>query len=70
MKQFLSGVSYYTFATAEIVFPEDDICCHWCHFLASDYKLDRETCKKTGEILLAPKHTVGFNCPLKFKEET
>lgn len=69
MKQFLSGVSYYTKASVEIGFPEDDICCHWCPFLASEYKLDREFCKKTGEILLAPKSNIGFNCPLKFEKE-
>lgn len=67
MKQFPGGVSYYTRASVEIGFPEDDICCHWCPFLASEYKLDREFCKKTGEILLAPKSTIGFNCPLKFE---
>lgn len=66
MKQFLNGVSYYTKASVVIGFPEDDVCCHWCPFLASDYKLDREVCKKTGEILLAPKHTIGYNCPLNF----
>lgn len=69
MRDFSRGVSYYTKATAEIGFPENDVCCHWCPFLASDYKLDREVCKKTGEILLAPKHTIGFNCPLNFKKE-
>lgn len=69
MKNFDRGVSYYTIATAEIGFPEDDVCCHWCPFLAADYKLDREMCKKTGEILLAPKHQIGYYCPLKFKME-
>lgn len=70
MKQFLSGVSYYTKATVEIGFPEDDVCCHWCPFLAHDYKLDREMCKKTGEILVAPKHDIGFYCPLVFEKES
>jgi hypothetical protein len=27
----------------------------------------RDVCGKTGEILLAPKHTIGVNCPLKFE---
>jgi len=69
MKDFRNGVRFYTKATVEIGFPEEDVCCHWCPFLAADYKLDREACKKTGEILLAPKHAIGFNCPLKFDEE-
>ena len=68
MKQFLNGVSYYTKATVEVGFPEDDVCCHWCPFLSHDYKLDRERCNKTGEVLVAPKHSIGFNCPLKFTE--
>ena len=69
MKEFINGVSYYTRATAEIGFPEDDVCCHWCPFLTSDYRLDRERCGKSGEVLLAPKHTIGFNCPLNFQEK-
>lgn len=69
MKQFSKGVSYYTKASVEIGFPEDDVCCHWCPFLASEYKLDREFCKKTGEILVAPTHDIGYYCPLKFKQE-
>lgn len=69
MKSFSKGVSYYTKASVEIGFPEDDVCCHWCPFLASDYKLDREFCKKTGEILVAPMHDIGYYCPLKFKQE-
>lgn len=69
MKDFSRGVSYYTKAAVEIGFPENDVCCHWCPFLAADYKLDREMCKKTGEVLLAPKHQIGYYCPLIFKQE-
>ena len=67
MKDFYGGVSYYTKATAEIGFPEDDVCCHWCPFLSAEYKLDRQICRKTGEILLSPKNTIGYLCPLKFE---
>lgn len=69
MKDFRNGVGFYTKATVEIGFPEDDVCCHWCPFLQADYKLDREKCGKTGEVLIAPKHEVGYMCPLKFNEE-
>jgi hypothetical protein len=69
MRNFDRGVSYYTKATVEIGFPEDDVCCHWCPMLAPDYRLEREYCKRTGEILLAPKHQIGFYCPLKFNTE-
>lgn len=67
MRDFASGVSYYTKATAEIGFPEDDVCCYYCPLMQSQYGTRREICGKTGEILLAPKHTIGVNCPLKFE---
>lgn len=68
MKAFERGVSYFTKSTVEITFPEDDIVCHWCPLLGSEYKPDREYCRKTGEYLLAPKYTVGERCPLKFEQ--
>lgn len=66
MKEFRNGVSYYTRATVEVVFPENDVVCAWCPLMTRDPNL-RDICGKTGEILLAPKHTIGFNCPLKFQ---
>ena len=69
MKTFPNGVGWYTTATTEIGFPEDDICCQWCPFLTSDYKLDRERCGKTGEVLIAPKYTIGHYCPLNFERK-
>lgn len=69
MKEFHGGVSFYTKATVEIGFPEDDVCCHWCPFLRADYKLDREICGKTGEVLFAPKHDIGYYCPLRFEKK-
>ncbi len=68
MKQFDRGVSYYTKATVEIGFPEDDCCCHWCPLMTRDPNL-RDICSKTGEILLAPKHTIGVDCPLIFENK-
>ena len=68
MKDFRNGVSYYTRATAVVGFPEDDVCCHWCPLMSRDPNL-RDVCGKTGEILLAPKHTIGVECPLKFEIE-
>ena len=68
MKEFRNGVSFYTKATVEIGFPEGDCCCHWCPLMTRDPNL-RDVCGKTGEILLAPKHTIGFNCPLIFEKE-
>lgn len=68
MKEFRNGVSYYTKATAVVGFPEDDVCCHWCPLMSRDPNL-RDVCGKTGEILLAPKHTIGFDCPLIFENK-
>lgn len=68
MKEFRNGVSYYTKAVVEIGFPEDDICCHWCPLMTRDPNL-RDICSKTGEILLASKHSIGYDCPLNFKKE-
>ena len=67
MKQFHNGVSYYTRGTVDVGFPEDDVCCHWCPLMTRDPNL-RDVCGKTGEILLAPKHTIGINCPIRFTD--
>lgn len=69
MKSFPKGVSYYTFATVEVGFPENDRCCAWCPMLGVELKSDRHYCRKTGEYLTAPRDVIGFYCPLKFKEE-
>lgn len=68
MKPFDKGVSYYTKATADISFPEDDVCCHWCPLMTRDPNL-RDVCGKTGELLLSPKHSIGYSCPLKFDDK-
>ena len=68
MKVFSKGVSYYTKSTVEISFPEDDICCYRCPLMGTEYKPEREYCKRTGEYLPAPRDIIGFDCPLKFEE--
>lgn len=67
MKDFSSGVGYYTQATAEIYFPEDDVCCYRCPMMGVEIKSDREYCRRTGEYLPAPRYIVGLNCPLAFE---
>lgn len=69
MKAFSKGVSYYTKATVEVGFPEDDVCCYWCPMMGVELKSDRHYCRHTGEYLTAPKDVIGFRCPLKMKEE-
>ena len=68
MKDFTRGVSYYTKATVEIGFPENDCVCHWCPLMTRDPNL-RDICSKTGEILLSARHSIGFNCPLIFENK-
>lgn len=69
MKEFTNGVSYYTKAMAEICFPEDDVCCYRCPLMTVEYGSKRERCSRTGELLLAPKYTIGYDCPLKFENK-
>ena len=69
MKDFRNGVSYYTKATVEIGFPEDDICCYRCPMMGIEMASSREYCRRTGEYLASPKATVGYHCPLKFETE-
>ena len=66
MKKF-SSVGYYTKATAEIFFPEDDVCCMRCPLMGIEMASSREYCRRTGEYLPAPKSVVGMNCPLIFE---
>ena len=66
MKQFDNGVRYYTKSVVEIGFPEDDVCCYRCPLMGKDLGVDREVCRRTGEILPSPRHTIGYNCPLRF----
>jgi hypothetical protein len=68
MKNFDGGVGYYTRGKVEISFPEDDVCCYRCPLMGVELKSDREYCRRTGEYLPAPRHIIGFNCPIKFEE--
>lgn len=63
---FESGVKYYTHATAPIHFPEDRVCCDYCPLLET---YARKQCRLTGEYL-ADTRTIGYSCPLNFKEES
>jgi hypothetical protein len=69
VKNFSKGVSYYTGATVSLVFPEDDLCCYRCPLMGIELKVDREYCKMTSEILVAPRDLVGNRCPLVFHTE-
>lgn len=69
MKDFSSGVRYYTHSTVHIAFPEDDVCCYRCPLMGVEIKSDREYCRRTGEYLPSPRHIIGFNCPLVFEKE-
>ena len=69
MKKFIEKVAYYTSGNVPIHFPEDDVCCHWCPLMGTESRTDREYCRRTGEYLTAPQHTIGSFCPIEFKKE-
>lgn len=69
MKNFAKGVSYYTRSTVEISFPEDDVCCMRCPLMGIEMASSREYCRRTGELLPAPRDIIGFNCPLRFESK-
>jgi hypothetical protein len=64
MKGFESGIRYYTKATVELAFPENKVCCEYCYLLETH---PRKQCRRTGEYL-ADTRTIGYMCPLEFKE--
>lgn len=67
MKNFTKGVSYYTFGTVRLAFPEDDLCCYRCPMMGMESTSHREYCRRTGEYLPAPRDIVGLNCPISFE---
>ena len=69
MRSFSKGVSYYTQATVDISFPEDDVCCLRCPLMGIEMASSREYCRRTGEYLPAPRDIVGFHCPLIFEKK-
>lgn len=69
MKDFMNGVRFYTKATVEISFPEEDCCCYRCPLMSVDYCSKRERCGRTGELLVNPKYDIGYDCPLKFENK-
>lgn len=68
MKDFSRGVKWYSGGMVHIAFPEDDICCHHCPLMGVELKIDRAYCKRTGEYLVAPKFTIGNQCPIIFDD--
>lgn len=64
-RKFEEGVTYYTTATVEINFPEDEVVCEYCLLLGTDYGTRRTYCMKTGEIVPEPEHMRGGMCPLQ-----
>jgi len=61
-----NGVRYYAQATVDIYFPEGHVCCDLCPLMET---YARKQCRRTGEYLLDTRATVGYECPLIFKEE-
>ena len=60
-----SGCTHYIQATATIHFPENQVSCDFCPCLET---YARKQCRLTGEYL-GDTRTIGYECPLNFKEE-
>lgn len=61
-----NGVTSYIHANVTINFPDGHVCCDLCPLLET---YARKQCRRTGEYLLDTR-TIGYECPLKFEEET
>lgn len=61
-----NGTLWYTSATVDIHFPEDHVCCDLCPLMET---YARKQCRRTGEYLLDTRVTVGYDCPLVFKNK-
>lgn len=61
-----NGVKWYTESTVKIYFPEDRVCCAFCPMLET---YARNQCRRTGEYLVDIRATIGYECPLKFKQK-
>ena len=68
MNKFYNGVSYYTFATLKVGFPEGNECCAFCPVLDVERGTNRYICRRTHEYLIDENRTVGDECPLVFEE--
>ena len=58
---------FYKTATVKIHFPEGHVCCDLCPLMET---YSRKQCRRTGEYLVETRNTVGWECPLKFEEDT
>lgn len=57
---------WYTEAAVSIFFPEGHVCCDLCPLMET---YSRKQCRRTGEYLLDTRATVGYECPLNFKNK-
>ena len=61
----INGQLEYVNATVDIHFVPEHVACSYCPLLET---YARNQCRRTGEYIVDPKFTVGWNCPLKFEE--
>lgn len=69
MKDFRTGVSWYTTGSLPVTFPEDDLCCWHCPLMGMESRSDRHYCRRTGEYLPAPRDILGTCCPIEFDKK-
>jgi len=60
-----NGVREYAEFTVSIYFEAGHVCCQYCPLLTES---PRYQCRRTGELIVEPKHVVGNFCPLQPKE--
>jgi len=60
-----SAVLKYQEATISIFFEPNHVACQYCPLLET---YSRNQCRRTGEYIIDPRFTIGYECPLDFKE--
>lgn len=67
MKDFESGINFYTTGTVKVHFPENQVICKWCPFCYQENGLNRFKCRMTNSIVYLPAETINGDCPIKFE---
>lgn len=74
MKPFENGVGWYTSATLELHFPQDDVCCAQCPFCKPETigsRIERHWCRANRNNLIQADVFTGVpeDCPLHIERK-
>ena len=68
--RFDEGVSYFTYKTLEISFPEDVVVCYYCPFCRAEGDLKRYWCRLTNQMIYNPYYAeLPDYCPITITGE-